>query len=151
DMLLLRIRNLLAYRDQLKQRFSQTFTIQPELAASTAESTFLNRLKTVCETHIADPELTAEQLAEHLLMSRTQLHRKLHAVFGTTTTAFNRTQRVKLACELLEKGGLTISEIAYEVGFSTVSYFNKCFKAQMGCTPNEYAQKATNTMPKPPL
>lgn len=138
DILLLRIRNLLVYRDQLRQRFSQTFTIQPELAATSAESTFLGRLKTACEAHITDAELTAENLAELMNMSRTQLHRKLHAVFGLSTTAFIRTQRVKLACELLTKSELTVAEIAYEVGFGTVSYFNKCFKEQMGCAPNDF-------------
>lgn len=123
----------------------QTFAIHPEFAASSPESAFLNRLKTVCETHIADPTLTAERLAVQMLMSRTQLHRRLRAVFGISTTEFIRTQRIKLACDLLVGGQVeTVSEIAYQVGFSTVSYFNKCFKEQMQCTPNEYLQKEAN-------
>ena len=79
-------------------------------------------------------------------MSRAQLHRKLQAVFGASATGFIRTQRIKLACGLLTTANTaTISEIAYQVGFSTVSYFNKCFKEQVGCTPNEYIQKPPNT------
>ena len=74
-------------------------------------------------------------------MSRTQMHRKLNALFGVSTSEFIRTQRLKLAKELLKKSGATIAEIAYQVGFNTPSYFNKCFKGKFGCTPNEYAVK----------
>src|SRR5690606_25209945 len=116
------------------------------------EGDFLTRLKTVCETHLADPELTAEGLAGLMNMSRTQLHRKLQGVFGTSATGFIRTQRIKLACGLLSYGkDETISKIAYQVGFSTVSYFNKCFKEQMGCTPIEYIQKPFKNVPNKSL
>lgn len=145
NMLQLKIRNLLADRDWFRQRYSQSFSIDPVLVVSPAESNLMSKLKAVCETHIADPELTAEKLAALMNMSRTQLHRKLQAVFGISATAFIRTQRIRLACELLVKKELTIAEVAYRVGFSTVSYFNKCFKEQMGCTPNEYMQNAANT------
>lgn len=151
-VLQLKIRNLLADRDQMKQRYGESFAIDPGLATASAESSFLASLQAVCETRITDPQLTAEELARLVNMSRAQLHRKLRAVFGMSATGFIRTQRIKLACELLAKGNVeTVSEIAYQVGFGTVSYFNKCFLEQMGCTPNEYTQKTVNTMPKPPL
>lgn len=150
-VLRLKIRNLLADRNRMRQHYAESHVIDPGLAAVPAENGFLSKLKAVSEAHIVDPELTAEQLATLMDISRTQLHRKLQAVFGVSATGFIRAQRVKLACELLASGHVeTVSEIAYQVGFGTVSYFNKCFREQMGCTPNEYVQKNANTMPKPP-
>lgn len=147
-VLRLKIRNLLNDRERFKQYYSESFSINPSLAVTPAEHHFLEQLKAVCDDHIVDSELTAERLAAHMNMSRTQLHRKLHAVFGTSTTAFIRAQRINLASEMLAGGHKnTVAEIAYHVGFSTVSYFNKCFKEQKGCTPHEYLQKKAN-MPK---
>lgn len=145
NVLQLKIRNLLADRERIREQFSTSFSIRPEYAKSKIESDFLSRLKLVSETHVADPELTAESLAAHMNMSRTQLHRKLQAEFGTSATGFIRTQRIKLACELLSTNTATILEIAYQVGFNTVPYFNKCFKEQMGCTPNEYIKKTNDS------
>src|SRR5690606_2778863 len=141
-ILKLKIRNLLADQQRLKQRYGESFSIDPDRAVNKVEGDFLTRLKTVCETHLADPELTAEGLAGLMNMSRTQLHRKLQGVFGTSATGFIRTQRIKLACGLLTTDkDETISKIAYQVGFSTVSYFNRCFKELVGCTPIEYIRK----------
>ncbi|MDX5477706.1 MAG: helix-turn-helix transcriptional regulator [Cyclobacteriaceae bacterium] len=67
-----------------------------------------------------------------------QLHRKLTALTGLSTTAFIRDQRLRLAIQRLEKSGESISEIAYAVGFSSPSYFIKCFKETYQMTPNEY-------------
>src|SRR5690606_18488471 len=140
-ILQLKIKNLLAYQQRLRQRYSESFSIDPDRAVNKTEGGFLSKLKSVCETHLAESELTAEGLASLMNMSRTQLHRKLQGVFGTSATGFIRTQRIRLACGLLTCGkDETISKIAYQVGFSTVSYFNKCFKEQMGCTPIEYIQ-----------
>lgn len=149
NILKLKIRNLLTDRERFRQRFSESFAITPELAESPTERSFLTKLKSVCETHIADPELTAEKLAGHMSMSRSQLHRKLHAVFGASTTSFIRTWRIRLACELLAGRKVeTVAEVAYVVGFSTMSYFNKCFREQMGCTPNEYMEKKADSAPE---
>ena len=71
-------------------------------------------------------------------MSRTQLHRKLKAITGMSASEFIRSQRLKLAIGLLKESDATISEIAYQVGFNSSSYFSKCFKEVYSCTPNEY-------------
>jgi AraC-like DNA-binding protein len=73
-----------------------------------------------------------------MFMSRTQLHRKLKAITEMSTSEFIRSQRLKLAIRLLEDSDASISEIAYQVGFNTPSYFSKCFKEVYNCTPNEY-------------
>ncbi|MGJ8593218.1 MAG: hybrid sensor histidine kinase/response regulator transcription factor [Aquaticitalea sp.] len=139
EKLKLRVEKLIENRAQLQKHFSKDFSIHPELAVTSTEAEFLNRLKLVMETHITDPEFSSEQFAEVMLMSRTQLHRKLKAIFGKSSSEIIRLQRLKLSLHLLHKSDATIAEIAYQIGFNTPSYFIKCFKDVYNCTPSEYS------------
>ncbi|UBM59964.1 response regulator [Marinilongibacter aquaticus] len=132
---------LLEIRNKLKAHYSQTFSINPNLAITSTEADFLKRLQEVTEKNIVDPEFTSEKFSRLMSMSRSQLHKKLQAIVGLSASEFIRSQRLQLAKELLRKSDATISEIAYQVGFNTPSYFNKCFKQAYGCTPNEYLLK----------
>jgi AraC-like DNA-binding protein len=71
-------------------------------------------------------------------MSRSQLHRKLVALTDLSATEFIRSYRLNLAKEMIEKNTGTISEIAYEVGFNSPSYFSKAFKEKFGVSPSEF-------------
>src|SRR5690606_26251985 len=128
EKLKLRVVKLIENRRQLQKHFSKTLSINPKLAITSAESDFLNRLKTVLDDPITNPEFTSNQFAELMRMSRTQLHRKLKAITGMSASEFIRSQRLKLAISLLKETDATISEIAYQVGFNSPSYFSKCFK-----------------------
>jgi signal transduction histidine kinase/ligand-binding sensor domain-containing protein/DNA-binding response OmpR family regulator len=141
EKLQLRVIKLIENRQQLQKHFSKDFTINPELSITSTESDFLKRLKLVLDNKITDSDFTSEAFAETMQMSRTQLHRKLKAIVGMSASEFIRLQRLKLAIGLLEKSDATISEIAYQVGFNTPSYFIKCFKDLYNCTPNEYFSK----------
>lgn len=138
EKLQLRVQMLIENRKQLQKHFSKDFIVNPEITITSTEADFLKRLKTVLDDKITDSEFTSEKFAETMLMSRMQLHRKLKAIVGMTTTEFIRSQRLKLAVDLLKTPGATVSEIAYQVGFNTPSYFIKCFKEAYGVTPNEY-------------
>ncbi len=138
EKLKIRVEKLIENRQLLQKHFSKDFTINPELAITSTEAEFLKRLKAVLDKEITNPEFTSERFAEIMQMSRTQLHRKLNAIVGISASEFIRTQRLKLALPLLKQSDATISEIAYQVGFNTPSYFIKCFKEVYGCTPNEY-------------
>ncbi len=140
----LRVEKLIETRKQLQKHFSNTLTINPELAVTSAESDFLKRLQLVLDEHLTNPEFTTEQFGNLMLMSRTQLHRKLKSITKMSASEFIRSQRLKLAIGLLKESEATISEIAYQVGFNTPSYFGKCFKEVYGCTPNEYILKNFN-------
>ncbi|RSK40261.1 two-component regulator propeller domain-containing protein [Mangrovimonas spongiae] len=131
----------LELRKRLQQHYGKTLSITPDLKIISNDDQFLKRLTIVLDKHITNQEFNNTQFCKHMQMSRTQLHRKLTAIFGVSATEFIRTQRLKLAQELLQKSDATIAEIAYQVGFNTPSYFNKCFKEIFGCTPNEYASK----------
>jgi len=135
------VEKLIENRRQLQKHFSKTLSINPELAITSAESEFLKRLQTVLDEHITDPEFSSDGFGKLMHMSRTQLHRKLKAITGMSASEFIRSQRLKLAIRLLKESDASVSEIAYQVGFNTPSYFGKCFKEVYNCSPNEYHSK----------
>ncbi len=106
--------------------------------ASPADMQFIKKVITLLEEHIDDTEYGQEQLAQDLLLSRSTLYRKIKTVSGMSPLDFIHNVKMKKACEMLEKRELTISEIAYSLGFSSPKYFTKCFKEEMGQTPSAY-------------
>lgn len=136
--LLVEVDRLIKSRQHLKALYSKEFIVNPDLAITSTETQFLTQLQTVLDKHITDPEFKSESLSEFLHMSRTQLHRKLKSVYGLSTSEFIRSQRLKLSLQLLKKSDATISEIAYQVGFNSPSYYIKCFKKTYNSTPSDY-------------
>lgn len=141
NILKVRVEKLLENRERLREHYSKTFKVNPGLVPTKTEAEFLKRLQQVLDDHITSPEFTSEKFSELMYMSRSQLHKKLNAITGMSTTEFVRAQRINLATDLLRKSDAPISEIAYQVGFNTPSYFNKCFKEIQGCTPVEFLSK----------
>jgi AraC-like DNA-binding protein len=138
EKLKLRVQKLIENRQQLQKHYSKDLNIDPDVAITSTEAEFLKRLKSVLDEELTNPEFTSEAFAKAMHMGRTQLHRKLKALFDSSTSAFIRAQRLKLAAQLLKTSDATVSEIAYQVGFNTPSYFIKCFKQIYQCTPSEY-------------
>ncbi|MBD0835982.1 response regulator [Aestuariibaculum suncheonense] len=136
----IKVQNLIESRRKLQQRYSQNFELT-EIAVTSAEQQFFNKVKEVLNQNITDSQFNSAHFSKNMLMSRMQLHRKLKALTGLTTTEFIRSERLKLAEKLLKTSDLTVSEIAYQVGFNTPSYFIKCFKVQYKQTPSEYHNK----------
>lgn len=93
------------------------------------------------EKNIADEHYSVEQLSSDLCMSRMTLYRKIQSATGQKPTEFIRTIRLRRAAELLRKGRLTITEISYATGFSSVSYFSRCFRTMYGVAPTQYIEK----------
>lgn len=141
EKLLARIEQLLAQRDRLRKHYGKTLDFAPEYAISQAENHFLDRLKTVIEKNLTDSGFTAEAFSSEMHMSRSQLHRKLQALTGMSATQFIRSQRIKLASELLQDTDTPVNGIAYQTGFNTPSYFIKCFREHYGVTPAQYRSK----------
>lgn len=108
-----------------------------EVKVESLEDKFLNKVMFAVENHISAEQFDVEQLAYDTHLSRGQLHRKLKALTNLTPTDFIRCIRLQRARDLLEKRAGTVSEVAYQVGFSNHSYFAKCFKEQFGCLPSE--------------
>jgi DNA-binding response OmpR family regulator len=136
--LLVRIENLIELRKQLREKYKSEGVIRPkEVAVNSVDEKFLDKLIALVEINMGDEKFGVEQLGEELGMSRSQLHRKLKALLDQGPNQFIRFFRLQRAHDLLKQKAATASEIAYQVGFSSPSYFTKCFHEQFGYTPSE--------------
>lgn len=113
--------------------------VQPvdEAAESAKEPLFIVRFKDVVEARLSDSDLTVDDLAAAMNLSRVQLYRKVKAISGSSPVELLRSARLNRGYQLLVKGDKTIAEVAYEVGFTAPSYFTKCFKDEFGISPSD--------------
>lgn len=140
--LLVRIEKLIELRKNLRTRYSGKTRVSPnEIAITSTDEVFLKKIQRIVDEDLGDSNFTVDEFCKKLGMSRMQLHRKLAALTGLSTSAFIRDQRLRMAIQRLKKSGESISEIAYAVGFSSPSYFIKCFKETYQMTPNEYLSR----------
>lgn len=102
------------------------------------ENSFVDSLHSIVLSHLSDPDFTVDHLASLLFMSRATLTRKCRAELNISPRVYMIQQRIQQASYLLKVGKLSISEVAYAVGFESLSYFSKSFKKQIGKTPSEY-------------
>ncbi len=134
----LRISNLIDSRNKLKEKYKKTGVLSPkEITVNSVDENFLNKLVEITEDHISDDKFGVTELGHAIHMSRSQLHRKLTALLGHGPNEFIRTFRLKRAYQLLKQKSATISEVAFNVGFSSPSYFTKCFHEYYGFTPTD--------------
>ena len=98
---------------------------------------FIQKVLNYINENINDPDLGVELLASQLHLSRSQFYRKVKTLTGQTANQFLRNIRLQRAKQILEKGNTNISEVCYQVGFSSPSYFTKCFKNHFGVLPTE--------------
>ncbi|MCF8403892.1 MAG: tetratricopeptide repeat protein [Bacteroidales bacterium] len=141
--LITRVQNLTEQRKLLRKRFGKEVKIQAkDITVTSADEKFLNTLISFIENNLADPDLNVDSLIGQINLSRSQLHRKLKALTDLSTTEFVRTIRLKRAAQLLEQNHGTIAETVYAVGFSSLSYFSKCFQKQFNMTPKEYIEQS---------
>ena len=96
------------------------------------------------ENNIADEHYSVEQLSNDLCMSRMTLYRKIQSATGQKPTEFIRTIRLRRAVELLRENRLTITEISYATGFSSVSYFSRCFRMMYSVSPTQFIEDSKN-------
>ena len=108
------------------------------------EQQFRRQLYLVLQNNLHNAEFSACDFAKAMCMSRMQLHRKLKALTNLSTSIFLRTERLNAAKIMLEKPNAIIAKVAYAVGFSSPSFFSKCFKQQFGTTPREMKDLKTH-------
>lgn len=141
-----KVSNLIGIRQKLQNRYSQEIILTPkDIAVTNLDEQFLKKVQKVLETNLIESSFNVEVFSKALGMSRMQLHRKIKALTGLSASGFVRSQRLKLAAELLKTSDINISQVGYSVGFNDHSYFTKCFKELYHCTPTEFANKSTNT------
>ncbi len=138
----IRIRNLIHSRQKLRERFSREVRVQPsDIAVTSMDEKFLERAMKVVEEHMSHTDFSAEAFSREIGMSRMQLHRKLTALTGQTTSDFIRIMRLQRAARLLESRAGNVSDVAFMVGFNSLPYFSKCFRAYFNVSPNVYLQE----------
>jgi DNA-binding response OmpR family regulator len=142
EELLVRIRNLITIREKLQKKYQQEIRLKPKgIKVASVHQKFIEGIKEVIEENIGNEQFGVEDLASAMAMSRSQMHRKLKALTDRSASAFIRNYRLYRAAELIEQEAGNISEIAYDVGFNSQTYFSTCFQGLFGCTPSEYKAK----------
>lgn len=144
SVLLSRVDNLLRNRTMLRSLFSGDKKEEAaEEQLGSRDQTFINRLRNSIRQNMGDSDFTVERLGEEVGLSRVQLYRKVKALTGQTPVDLLKKARLERARLLVEKTDKSISEIAYEVGFTAPSYFNKCFKDEFGVNPGALREQGS--------
>jgi signal transduction histidine kinase/ligand-binding sensor domain-containing protein/DNA-binding response OmpR family regulator len=140
DELLARIKNLIETRRMLQEKFGiVTAAVQKpdKTRLNCLDEQFMNRILSVIDEHLAEEEFSIEEFGKDVGMSRSQMHRKLKALTGKSASVYLRSVRLAKAKQMIEEKKGTISEISYQVGFSSPAYFSRCFKEEFGHAPSE--------------
>ena len=143
SLLLARIDNLIHSRTLLRSLFSGNSKEEEkeEEMLGAQDQSFVTRLREVIRDNMGDSDFSVERIGEEIGLSRVQLYRKVKALTGQTPVELLRKARLERSRRLIEKTEKSVSEIAYEVGFTSPSYFNKCFKDEFGISPGAMREK----------
>jgi AraC-like DNA-binding protein len=140
ECLFLKVRNLLLLKQRVMSKYSgKKYLKAEEISENNNDQQFLNRILGIVNLNMMNASFTIDNFSKELGMSRTQMYRKIKSLTGLSPNEFIRNQRIQRAGQLLQKSDLTISEITYEVGFTDVRYFRRCFKEYFKVNPSEYA------------
>lgn len=143
--LLARINNLIIQRKNLREKYLREAEIHPtEVAVTSLDKHFIEKTIEIIDKNISNHELSIEQIAYELAVSRAQLYRKFSSVLGEKPNDFIRKHRIKRAADLIKQNFGNMTDVAYEVGFDNLSYFSKCFKQIYKQSPLEYEKNYLN-------
>jgi DNA-binding response OmpR family regulator len=138
--ILQRVDTLLAVREILRQRYSkeldQPGLTEPVVTLSQRDQHFMGRVKKTLSQRFSDPEFSTSEFASCVAMSERQLQRKLKALMNYTPREYLRNYRLQEGTKMLQAGA-SVADAAFSVGFLSLSYFAKCFKAKYGVTPSD--------------
>lgn len=137
-----KIQNLLRTRRRMIEHYSQSTEVVPEkITFNPMDEAFLKKALDIINANMDNTEFSTDDLARDMYVSRSNLHLKMKAITGESTTDFIRKVRFAKVSELLKEGRYTISEVGNMTGFSSSSYFTTSFKKHFGCLPTEYVKK----------
>ena len=136
-----RIIQLLIKHEQYLARMRQQKMLEPETVdgGKSFDEQILENVVDIVSRHIEDPGFSASALCEESRYSSKQIYRKIKQLTGMSIVEFIRDMRLRKASLYLAQGKLSVTEVMYKVGFTTASYFSKCFKEKFGVSPSDYA------------
>ena len=140
QLLLARVRNLIDSHRRLKQFFGDGQTLAKEDVCD-MDKDFVEKFKALIEAKMGDSNLNVEDLGKDMGLSRVQLYRKIKSLTNYSPNELLRIARLKKAASLLASSDMTVAEIGYEVGFSSPSYFTKCYREQFGESPTDLLKR----------
>lgn len=140
----IRIQNLIQSRKVLQKKYSRQIELKPtSVEVQSEDELFLQRVMKIVENNMGNAMFGSEAFASQMGLSQTRLYRKLISLTGYSSNDFIRRIRLQRAADLLQKQVGNVSEVAYQVGFNSLSYFAKCFKQFHHFSPREYARRGS--------
>lgn len=141
EELRLRAHNIIESRKKIREKFNNSINIGPKsIAITSVDQKLMEKVLDIIDKHLDDNEFTVETFSNLLGMNRVSLYHKIKSLTNLSPREFFTVIRLKRAAQLLKESGLTITEIAFQVGFRDSSHFSKLFKKQFGLTPKEYSK-----------
>ena len=140
-----RVRNLIASRRRLRERFSSP-PVEVRAAhagVAPADQAYVARVREAIRRGLADPDFGVGELADAVSQDRSHLFRRVKQLFGDSPSDLIRRMRVEAGERLLTEGTATVTDVAYAVGFNSLSYFCRCFQDVYGVTPAAYRNRAS--------
>jgi AraC-like DNA-binding protein len=141
DHLFIRIEKLIENREQIKKRFSNLAEAELEAIATgmgEKDDAFFVKITSCIQQHLSDPEFTADRMADEVTMSKASLYKKVKAITGLTPHGLIKQYRLRKAADLLRNSTMSVSEVIYETGFNSRSYFYKSFNEMFHCHPRDF-------------
>lgn len=139
--------NVPEFYKEIQKRFTKNFTQAEKIIASLEQNrpkdaAFIQKINTLIKANLSDENFDFDALCNAMFMSRTQLFRKMKSIVRQAPAHYIKIFRLKKAKELFETTDLTVSEVAYQTGFLTISHFTRIFKRQYGIPPSVYRQQS---------
>jgi len=140
--LLLKVRNLISSRRQLRTKYAREITLQPrDITINNTDESFLDNVIEIIEEDMSNGNLKIEDYSKRLGMSHSAIYKKIKFLTDMAPVEFIRTIRLKKAKEYLQKSNLSVSQVSFEVGFSDPKYFSKRFHKYFGRSPSSYLSR----------
>ena len=138
----IRVKKLLELRSKIREHYKISLDFREDFGnLSRMDRKFINELTRIIEQNIGKEDLSVDELGQRAGMSRVHLYRKIKKLTDMSVSEFANSVKLRRSLELLKNSGKSIAEIAYESGFSSPSYFTRCFKDQFKMSPSEFRQR----------
>ncbi|MEZ4780153.1 MAG: response regulator [Flavobacteriaceae bacterium] len=138
-----KIETIFSNREKARAHYNHEVVLKPAIfSANSSEVRFFKKLQEIIDSKLQETDFNVDAFSHEIGMSRMQLHRKLKATLGISASEFLRTERLKAARNLLQTSDLTISEVAYSVGFNDSNYFSKSFIKLFKISPSEFKDQS---------